>query len=153
MNKSVFYNVIKNLLYSSMLLVFLGFCDQCLAQAEKGGTYRVVAISKGDTSFTSISNSLEVHPQLKLFLPNAFTPNGDGLNDTFGVNNDNLRSMQLLIFDRWGQLVFESKDPNEKWDGTVNGQLGQNGVYAYTINLKGNDGSSIRKDGSVLLIN
>ena len=70
-----------------------------------------------------------------LFLPNAFTPNGDGLNDNFIViyPPDNLDSFKMYIYNRWGQLVFESKDITAGWDGMYKGVQAPAGVYAYKI--------------------
>lgn len=69
--------------------------------------------------------------------PNAFTPNGDGINDTWRpVNNVvNLDNYLLQIFDRWGRELFTSTDPFEEWDGTVDGKLVPLGVYAYRAKM------------------
>lgn len=69
--------------------------------------------------------------------PNAFTPNGDGINDTWRpVNNVvNLDNYLLQIFDRWGRELFTSTDPFEEWDGTADGKLVPLGVYAYRAKL------------------
>jgi gliding motility-associated-like protein len=71
-----------------------------------------------------------------LLLPAAFTPNGDFLNDEYGISNrfivDDLES--FIIRDRWGSIVFETTDKNETWDGTFGGQAPNPGTYLYTIN-------------------
>lgn len=74
-----------------------------------------------------------------VFLPNAFTPNQDGLNDEFGVSNDNFfladfQSMQ--IYDRWGGLLFEGLSVDQKWDGTINGEQALPGVYVYKVRFQ-----------------
>lgn len=67
-----------------------------------------------------------------IFIPNAFTPDGDGNNDEFFVNGHNLASVELMVFDRWGELIYEN-NANMPWDGRVNGRLVQDGVYAYRV--------------------
>jgi gliding motility-associated-like protein len=67
-----------------------------------------------------------------IFFPNAFTPNGDGKNDHFkALNAINLKDFHLVIYNRWGQLVFETRDPNQGWDGFVNGKAGATGTYVW----------------------
>ncbi|MCX8149819.1 gliding motility-associated C-terminal domain-containing protein [Thermaurantimonas aggregans] len=68
-----------------------------------------------------------------LYIPNAFTPNGDGRNDCFQVVGDNLSSYQIQVFSRWGELVYESDDVSQCWDGTHRGRPVPDGVYLYVI--------------------
>jgi len=69
------------------------------------------------------------------YLPNAFTPNGDGLNDTFGPipRYDYVKKYHLSIFNRWGQRIYETTDINKGWDGTYKGSPSQVGAYVYRI--------------------
>ena len=69
------------------------------------------------------------------FLPNVFTPNNDRLNDFFGYQSNCIPSKyySLQIFNRWGEQIFESRDYNEKWDGTYKGSLCPTGVYSYLL--------------------
>jgi gliding motility-associated-like protein len=70
------------------------------------------------------------------FLPNAFSPNGDGLNDVFKIGNINFRRLvEFRIFDRWGKQVFETTNRDEGWDGTIKGKLVNSDVYYYIIRL------------------
>lgn len=70
------------------------------------------------------------------YFPNAFSPNNDGVNDTFRpFSNCDLNSFQLQIFDRWGSLVFESFDENEAWDGLIDDELAATGVYVWVMNF------------------
>ncbi|MFN3951075.1 MAG: gliding motility-associated C-terminal domain-containing protein [Thermaurantimonas sp.] len=68
-----------------------------------------------------------------LYIPNAFTPNGDGRNDCFQIVGDNLSSYQIQIFSRWGELVYQSDDVSQCWDGTHRGRPVPDGVYLYVI--------------------
>lgn len=89
----------------------------------------------------------------RLFLPAAFTPNGDGLNDGFGISNpfavQDLVSFE--IFDRWGSRVYTSRDAFERWDGDVNGSPLNPGVLLYRL-VTNCDGQEQLKTGSVTLI-
>jgi gliding motility-associated-like protein len=68
-----------------------------------------------------------------LRVPNIFSPNGDGANDTFEVVAGGVRDFELRIFNRWGHLVFESDDPGRMWDGTSEGRNVPGGSYFYTL--------------------
>jgi gliding motility-associated-like protein len=77
-------------------------------------------------------------------VPNAFTPNGDGKNDfLFPLNLSSATDMQFLVFNRFGQLVFETRNGARKWDGTINGIAQPTGSYIWT--LRYTDGSSGKK--------
>jgi gliding motility-associated-like protein len=90
-----------------------------------------------DTSF----QTTDVEPVIKFFMPNAFTPNYDSTNDDFkgkGIT-DGITNFQMLIFNRWGERVFETKNYDEGWNGRKNnvGELAPEGVYIYTISFTG----------------
>jgi len=72
-------------------------------------------------------------------LPNTFIPDNDGLNDIFKPEGSNLRFYQLQIFDRWGEIIFQSTDLNTGWDGTMNGQDAPIGTYVYKLLYRYND--------------
>ena len=90
-----------------------------------------------------------------LFVPNAFSPNGDGFNDVFRIkiNPDCVIDMQLLVFDRWGEKIIEITDPTQFWDGTFRGKQLDNAVFVYylTLTLK-NATDVIKQNGNVSLI-
>ena len=90
----------------------------------------------------------------KVYIPNAFTPNGDGLNDIFRARfGDNITSFRMEIYNRWGEKVFETNDINKGWDGYYKGQLQPEGNFAWIIkyNTFDNPQQQILK-GTVLLI-
>ncbi|MCS6933931.1 MAG: PKD domain-containing protein [Chitinophagales bacterium] len=88
-----------------------------------------------------------------VFVPNTFTPNGDGLNDVLYVRGIGLRKLDYLrIYDRWGKLVFETDAINNGWDGTINGKPADIAVYAYTAKGECTNGSSVEVQGNVTLI-
>jgi gliding motility-associated-like protein len=90
------------------------------------------------------------------YLPNAFTPNGDGLNDSFAPlpRADYFGEYHLSIHNRWGELLFESSSPNKGWDGRFKGQLVQEGVYIYRIVYNAHRNSTEDKvvSGTVVLL-
>ncbi len=114
--------------------------------------YRVVAYKNGNPSVTSTSNTTEVVPYMSIYLPNSFTPNGDGMNDTFGAYGEAIKEFKMQVFNRWGQLVFESNHYNMRWDGSHEGIQAPQGSYVYRITAKGITGKSSTRDGTVNLI-
>ena len=87
----------------------------------------------------SITLNVTVDPHLLVFVPNAFTPDNDGLNDAFfPVFSMDVTEYSFLIFDRWGEIVFSSDNPQEVWIGQVQqgGHFAQDGVYSYRLVLK-----------------
>lgn len=89
-----------------------------------------------------------------VFVPNAFTPNGDGNNDTWGITSANpLADFNLSIFNRWGLNVFTSKDQGTKWDGTVKNQKAIPGAYVWALTYRNAAGCAEKNmKGTVLLI-
>lgn len=84
----------------------------------------------------SLTLEIHVEPHLLVFVPNAFTPDNDGYNDTFfPVLNLDVAEYSFLIFDRWGEIVFSSENPHEPWLGQVQngGHYAQDGVYSYRL--------------------
>jgi gliding motility-associated-like protein len=91
-------------------------------------------------------------PQLEVFIPNTFTPNGDGRNDVLKVYNNYLKSMNMKVFNQWGELIFTSTDINKGWDGYGKGKMQPVGVYIYIVQVVLQDGTVVNKKGSVNLI-
>jgi len=77
-----------------------------------------------------------------VFFPNAFTPDGDSLNDTFRPVADQISSFKMYIYDRWGQLIYTTNDASKGWDGKLNGTACPNGTYTFTATY----GPSLRTD-------
>ena len=89
------------------------------------------------------------------YIPTAFTPNGDGLNDQFfilGLPPENITKFNLQIFDRWGQVVFSTTDIREGWDGTFKGAGCPDGVYPWVIYYEDNKKTRTSNKGTVMLI-
>ncbi len=90
-----------------------------------------------------------------VFAPNCFTPNNDGVNDVFRVSGDCIEEIELLIFNRWGNLIFTSTSLQLGWDGrTLTGIIAPDGVYVYLLKYKSIEKSKYRwveKRGHVTL--
>ena len=87
------------------------------------------------------------------YIPSAFSPNGDGLNDNFGLTNGlNSTEYSFYIYNRYGQLVFTTKDSFQKWDGTVRGKPSPTGAYAWMMTYKNKAGFIQTDKGTVMLI-
>ncbi len=71
------------------------------------------------------------------YIPNAFSPNGDGINDEFFGKGESIMEYDIWIFDRWGNLIFSGKDLNAKWDGRANGgnEIAKQDVYVWKVRL------------------
>lgn len=123
---------------------------QDVVQSRK---YRVIAYKNGNPQIESVSNVVEVFPSIALYVPGAFTPNGDGINDEFGAYGEALFNFSMQIWNRWGQLVFESSSALDRWDGSYKGEKVPGGSYVYRISAKGADGQPALKSGEVLVLN
>ncbi len=88
----------------------------------------------------SIVKPLRVKPSVSIYVPNAFTPTGDGVNDTFFPKMTGMQrsTFEMQIFNRWGEVIFESEDPEEHWEGNSKGgtTVVKNDVYVYQIRVK-----------------
>lgn len=97
-------------------------------------------------------DSIYVRPITTLFVPNAFTPDGDGVNDFWGPVVRDAKEYELYVYDRWGQLYFHTKNPNEMWDGKMKGKNAPIDVYVYQVYYRGQSGPADRKTGHFTLV-
>lgn len=88
----------------------------------------------------------------EIFVPNVFTPNGDGKNDILYVYGNYIASIKFLIFNQWGELIFQSDNINTGWNGMYKGRMQPMGVYVYALKVVLQDGTVINKKGSINLI-
>ncbi|MBL7884473.1 MAG: gliding motility-associated C-terminal domain-containing protein, partial [Bacteroidia bacterium] len=119
------------------------------------GEYCVkLIVSNQNMCFDSIVHCLDIKPDYTFFIPNAFTPNGSGLNDVFKPKGENIVEFTMRIFDRWGNEVFTSTNMNDGWDGRVKGkgQIAQVDVYAYIIEIKDTIGEYHKYIGHVTIV-
>ena len=123
---------------------------------NEAGTYNVVQktyLGQDDNLLDSVI-IVVVIPASKLEFPNAFSPNGDGHNETYRAKDGykGIVSFHATIINRWGQKLYEWDDPAGGWDGTFKGKPVRDGVYFVIVNAKGSDGINykIRKDVNLL---
>ncbi|MFY8004146.1 MAG: gliding motility-associated C-terminal domain-containing protein, partial [Chitinophagaceae bacterium] len=116
-------------------------------------TFRVIAQSSLHNCIDTASITVNIIEASKeVFIPNAFTPNGDGNNDELMVFNNYIASMEWLIYDQYGNIVFQTTDIKGKWNGKKNGKDQPAGVYIYLVRGKTINGESFLKRGSVTLL-
>ena len=113
-------------------------------------TYRIVAVS--GTGQVSYSNLFTLRREVKFSVPNAFTPNGDGLNDTFLAKGIYVDQFRMTIYSRWGEVLFSTTDKDQGWDGNGGGQPLAPGQYMYRIDVQDLSGIKTVRTGAVLLI-
>ena len=127
---------------------------------EDEGAYKVLLHVTDDNGCTDTVSKI-VHAyfdNLNVYIPNTFTPNGDGLNDTWGpIMREYIYAgyqvTRISIYDRWGNRVFTTEDPTEQWDGTVNGRVvAPNTVYSYIIIITDIYGYNYEYSGHVTVL-
>lgn len=100
-----------------------------------------------------LEKTVEVKKIVHVHVPSAFTPNGDGYNDEFYIGAYNIQQFAIRIFNRLGNLVFETSDPDFKWNGNnTKGNFSGEGVYVYQVKAIDFDGILIEKQGTITLV-
>ncbi|MFA6261646.1 MAG: PKD domain-containing protein [Bacteroidia bacterium] len=110
------------------------------------------AIDTASGCENSITKPLQVKVRELLFAPNAFTPNQDGDNDYFWISVTNIVDFKIIIFDRWGKILYESRDTQFKWDGTYMNEPVQCDVFGYMVEGRGYNGTLFTQTGTVTLL-
>ena len=135
-------------------------CYNCpnpvFTSAEDKNSYRAVVtdingcVSKADIELKKRTKCADD----MVFVPNAFTPNGDGKNDILYARGSSLNGITIFrVFDRWGTLMFETNDITKGWDGTFGGKLVNPDVYVYYVEAPCVlDGQAILKKGNVTVL-
>tara|TARA_Y100000385_G_scaffold91365_1_gene94277 strand:+ start:490 stop:969 length:480 start_codon:yes stop_codon:yes gene_type:complete len=128
--------------FNSLILLIFIFCNVCLGNAqgssdlnydENLNIYRVVALRNQNNPIESVSNAVVVEKPYALYSPNAFSPDGDGINDLFKISGQGIKDFQIEIYNRWGQMVYKSFDLSNGWDGTFKGKKLPTGTFVYKI--------------------
>ncbi|CAI8392985.1 MAG: Uncharacterised protein [Cryomorphaceae bacterium] len=111
-----------------------------------------VVINAFDCPDTSTA-LIRINPETLIFVPNAFSPDGDGTNEVFFATAVGIKDFSLKIFDRWGTELFSSTDPDEGWDGNYpSGNEASSGVYTWAVFAKGMNDKPVQKRGTLYLI-
>jgi len=121
---------------------------------DSGNYYVTLIVEDDKTCKDTITKKIFIRSEIALFLPNSFTPNGDGLNDNFIPKGFGLstESYSFLIFNRWGEVVFETNNILEGWDGYFKGKLLSTGVYAWRADFTDLNGKEYRRKGQMNIL-
>lgn len=126
-----------------------------VAYYKQPGSYTVTAYMVKGNCRDTVSRVIKVDIPSLLEIPNVFSPNGDGVNDVYFLKTAGLVQIDMVIFDRWGHKVFETKSEkgNIAWDGKNRyGKDVAEGVYFYKLKAMGSDGASYEKEGNITLL-
>jgi gliding motility-associated-like protein len=131
-------------------------CTTCVTAvaAPDVSTLYQITITNDTGCIATDTLTIYVIPDYSIYVPNAFTPNGDRVNDYFQVYGklNSLSYLEMRVFDRWGELVFRSNDIYFTWDGTFRGTMESPGLFVWQLNLTFLNGHSEYKKGSLTLI-
>jgi gliding motility-associated-like protein len=116
-------------------------------------SYRIIAAENNGYRTNSFSNEEGVVLDPAFYTANAFTPNGDGVNDFFKIEGIYLDQVSFVLFNRWGQQVYQTSSLTDGWDGRMsNGQSAPEGAYVYLLKGVGYGGQQIHRSGTITLI-
>jgi gliding motility-associated-like protein len=124
--------------------------DTVLAKPEITTVYQVWVTDSTTGCISRDTITVIVRDKDNIFIPNAITPNGDGVNDTWIIRDlAEIKNNEVMIFSRWGDVLFTARPYNNDWDGTHNGQALPAGTYYYILKL--DDLGEVR-DGNITII-
>jgi gliding motility-associated-like protein len=120
-----------------------------------GGYWYYVVAHQNDSNFkaTSQSNTVYVYQPPLLWVPNAFSSNNDGINDTWGIVPVFVREYNMKVYNRWGQLVFETDNKKNDWNGDYKGRTPFDEVLIWIVTYTGWDDRVYYKKGTVTILN
>lgn len=133
-------------------------CPQPMANPKGNTKYNVTFVDRNGCRNTGEVQVIVLCNNDNIFVPNTFSPNGDGNNDVFYVRGKGLSRVKTLrIFNRWGEVVFERNnfsvnDASQGWNGTVKGTKATPGVYVYQVEIFCDNSQVIKFEGNVALI-
>jgi gliding motility-associated-like protein len=117
------------------------------------GTYQILLIATDEKGcIDSIQKPITIEEEYYVYVPNAFTPDGERFNTYFCISTIGVKSGEILIFNRWGELIFESKDLDFQWDGTYNGTLIQDGTFSWKFSYTTNSGRTKKITGHISIL-
>jgi len=146
------YDMGKQLILNIPMGQDTSFTDNPGSENLQGVFYRVQARPIDSHLEPVYSNFVQIIYRSEVFFPNAFSPNGDDLNDFFTFEGRFIASGSIKIYSRWGELIFETSQIDVGWDGTINGHEASVGTYVYYAQLTDESGVQFVKTGEVVLI-
>ncbi|WP_162052389.1 T9SS type B sorting domain-containing protein [Pontibacter pamirensis] len=141
----------SNNIISSSTLTGTTFTDRSLSNEQQQLRYRIMATAANGAAFT-YSNIVVIEQELQLHMPSGFTPNGDGLNDTFEVKGRLYDSYNIQVYNSLGQVVYSGTEADAAWDGTFKGEKLPAGAYAYKITARNSFGTTKSRTGTITLL-
>jgi gliding motility-associated-like protein len=127
--------------------------SQTATYSSVGSYMMVLTSSNGLCSDTAmIQIDILPYPTPDIHVPNVFTPNGDNANDHFFISTHNASAIEVIILNRWGNVVHEITTLDGVWDGDVNGKHADDGVYFFKYSVSGLNGEEITGHGNITLI-
>lgn len=131
-------------------------CDDCpnptMTSYQKNNTYLLEVTYSNECKASAIA-TINIKSDTSLYIPNAFSPNGDGNNDLFEVYGRELKTVHMEVFNRWGEKVYDSMgNPFASWDGKYKGELQPPSVYVFSVEVEYLNAKKDRRSGSVTLI-
>ena len=124
---------------------------------EIGETFEVLKSYRNCDSIVSVK--IQLLPSLThckdatFFIPTAFSPNNDGHNDVFKIEGEHIKEIEIIIFNRWGEILLHSKDKTAQWDGYYQQKICQDGLYFYQAKIKANNLKVYYQNGTFQLLN
>ena len=110
------------------------YAQNSITYNDQFNSYRVVAFQDTNELVFSTSNAVTVEKPYALYTPTAFSPDGDGINDYFSISGQGLLDAQVEVYNRWGQIIYQSSEREPKWSGrNVYGLPVTNGTYFYKL--------------------
>lgn len=133
---SIYSEIVRFISWSffTILLLYNILFEEPLITNLTSGTYQIVIIDNNLCEFT-LSDIILFDSNIDcIYISNAFTPNNDGINDLWEIKNlEIFEKFSLNVYNRWGQLIFATNNPENKWDGTFNGKELPTGSYIYVL--------------------
>lgn len=127
-------------------------CNNPIAAPNNSISYCVVGINANGCSDTACVNIAVNNECGNIWVPSAFSPNGDGENDVLYVCGKCIKSIEFRIFNRWGEKVFASNDPTVGWDGLFRGKALNTDVFVYYLKAENYNGSKVELKGNITLM-
>ncbi len=131
--------------------LFCNYCHEITENPQYNTCYVLEAINSfncknWDTVCVTVTQDWNI------YIPNAFTPNKNDINDVFFPVGYGISEIELMIFDRWGEMIFKSDDKAKGWDGTYKNTLCKQDVYVYIVNFKTMSYQEEKRIGRVTLL-
>ena len=127
-------------------------CVACTAPVATPNQTTTYTVTYTDGNGCSAQDDVTIHFDPIIYIPNTFTPDGNEFNQTFSMVAANISKFELLIFDRWGELIYTMQDLNDYWDGSYNGVPCQDGTYTWKLTYWNESEEEFQLTGHVNLL-